>query len=264
MMALLGSVSAYLRLSAAGLGCVPWPACYQERSAPLERQHHPVARLTHRALAAGLGILVVVIALAAAAMRPRRAAVMWAALLALGLTVLLAILGRATPTATGAGVAAANLLGGMAMAALLWWLALHATPARARAHERLQWPAITMLALVLLQVLLGALISTNRAALACPTLPLCAEAHGGVPAALHVAHRILAGALVLAAGVVATIYARSGGGRFRLAIALAALVVVQAAAGAMMVGSGFPLGLALVHHAGALLLLLAAVWMLSA
>jgi len=264
MMALLASVSAYLRLSAAGLGCVPWPACYQERSASVERQHHPVARLTHRVLAAGLGILVVVIVFAAVAMRPRRPGVVWAALLALALTVLLAMLGRATPTATGAGVAAANLLGGMAMAALLWWLALHPTPARARAHERPQWPAITMLALVLLQVVLGALISTNRAALACPTLPLCAEADGGVPAALHVAHRLLAGALVLAAAVVTIIYARSGGGRSRLAIAVAALVVVQAAAGATMVGSGFPLGLALVHHAGALLLLLAAVWMLSA
>lgn len=263
MMALLASVSAYLRLNAAGVGCVPWPACYQEQSVAAERQHHPVARLTHRVLAAGLGILVVVVVFAAVAMRPRRPVLLWTALLVLASTVILAGLGRVTPTATGAGVAAANLLGGMGLAALLWWLALHATRGPERVPQYPQWPAVAMLALVLAQLSLGAIINTTRATLACPTLPLCASIGSDMPEALHVAHRLTAAALLAAAGILVAIHVRRGGRALRATLALAALVLIQGGSGAMMVALGFPLWLTLAHHAGALLLLLAAVSVLA-
>jgi cytochrome c oxidase assembly protein subunit 15 len=262
MMALLACVSAYLRLSAAGIGCVPWPACYQQPAAA-ERQHHPVARLAHRVLASTLGVVVVMIVLTSVSVRPRRPVVMGTAFAALALTLLLAGLGRVTSTASAPGVALANLLGGMALAALLWWLALHAGRDSARAPSQSRWPASVVLGLVLIQLVLGAFISTTHTAPACPVLPLCMPAASELPAALHVSHRILAIALLAAAGVLAATLIRRGAHAARSALALAGLLLVQTASGTLMVALDFPLWLALAHNAGALLALLAAVWVLA-
>jgi cytochrome c oxidase assembly protein subunit 15 len=262
MMALLACVSAYLRLSAAGIGCVPWPACYQQPAAA-ERQHHPVARLAHRVLASTLGVVVVMIVLTSVSVRPRRPVVMGTAFAALALTLLLAGLGRVTSTASAPGVALANLLGGMALAALLWWLALHAGRDSARAPSKSRWPASVVLGLVLIQLVLGAFISTTHTAPACPALPLCMPAASELPAALHVSHRILAIALLAAAGVLAATLIRRGAHAARSALALAGLLLVQTASGTLMVALDFPLWLALAHNAGALLALLAAVWVLA-
>jgi heme A synthase len=46
-------------------------------------------------------------------------------------------------------------------------------------------------------------------------------------------------------------------------LALAGLLLVQAASGTLMVALDFPLSLALAHNVGALLLLLTAVWVLA-
>jgi cytochrome c oxidase assembly protein subunit 15 len=263
MMVLLACVSAYLRLSAAGVGCVPWPACYQQAAAA-EAQHHPIARLAHRVLASTLGVVVLMIVLTSVSVRPRRFAVMGTAFAALAVTLALAGLGRVTSMAANtSAVALANLLGGMVLAALLWWLALRARRDPEPANSQSRWRASVVAVIVLIQVGLGALISTTHTAPACPTLPLCVPAASDLPAVLHVCHRVLAIALLAAAGALAVTLLRRGGHAARSALALAGLLLVQAASGTLMIALDFPLWLALAHNAGALLLLLAAVWVLA-
>jgi cytochrome c oxidase assembly protein subunit 15 len=270
LMVMLTSVAAYLRLSAAGLGCEPWPACYaqgMQSSDAGERPRHPVARVTHRVLASGVGAAVVLIACLSFIARPRQGRTRWLSLLVLALTVALASLGRATPGSTSPAVALGNLpavalgnlLGGMAMTALLWWMAW-----QPRAHTILdpgtqRWLARGAVVLVLLQVSLGALISTTHAAPACPALSLCTQPAIEGPIALHTAHRIAAATLVVVAGALAMLLFRQGGRARRLALALGALLVLQASAGALMVGLAFPLWLGVAHNIGASLVLLASV-----
>src|SRR6478609_8566302 len=74
MLCLVG-VSAYLRLSAAQLGCQPWPDCYAQgfhQAAPADTQHHPVARLTHRVLASTIGVAVLLLVFASFVCRSQR------------------------------------------------------------------------------------------------------------------------------------------------------------------------------------------------
>jgi cytochrome c oxidase assembly protein subunit 15 len=262
MMLLLAVVSAYLRLSGAGIGCTPWPACYQEQSLAPSHDHHPVARFAHRLLASGLGVVVIMIVSVSVWMRPRRGTILWTSLALLLLTVLLAGLGRVTPAAAGPGIALANLLGGVAMAALLWWLATQAKLESGQRRETLRWPAAAIVALLLLQVSLGALISTTRSAATCASLPVCESSVSEASVALHIAHRATAVALLIAAGALARALLRRND-RAPLGWTLAALVAAQIGLGVAMVVLKFPLWLALAHHAGALLLLLVAVSVLA-
>ena len=263
MMLLLAVVSAYLRLSGAGIGCAPWPACYQQQSLAPSHDHHPVARFAHRLLASGLGVVVIMIVSVSVSMRPRRGIVLCTSLALLALTALLAVLGRATPTAAGPGIALANLLGGMAMAALLWWLAIQVKRESGQRRGPLRWPAAVVIALLLLQVSLGAVISTTRSAAACASLPACESTVSDPSVALHIVHRATAVALLIAASALAVALLRRNALRSPLGWTLAALVAAQMALGAAMVVLKFPLWLALAHHAGALLLLLVAVSVLA-
>ena len=263
MMLALAVVSAYLRLSAAGIGCTPWPACYQEQSVATAHHHHPVARLAHRVLASGLGIVVITIVAASVAMRPRRTVVLWTSLALLALTGLLAALGRATSNTAGPGIALANLLGGMAMAALLWWLAIQAKREPGQRGAPLRWPVAATVVLLLLQVSLGGVISTTRSTAACASLPLCESSVSDAAVAVHVAHRATAVALFIAGAALAGALLRRNALRSPLGWTFVALVGTQIALGAAMVVLKFPLWLALAHHAGALLLLLLAVSVLA-
>jgi heme A synthase len=76
---------------------------------------------------------------------------------------------------------------------------------------------------------------------------------------LHAAHRIAAAALVVVAGTLAMLRFRQSGRARRLALVLGALLVLQASAGALMVGLAFPLWLGVAHNIGASLVLLASV-----
>jgi heme a synthase len=263
MMVLLACVSAYLRLSAAGVGCVPWPDCYQQTAAA-ESQRHPVARLAHRVLASTLGIVVIMIVLASISVRPRRLGITGMAFAALAVTLALAGLGRITSmTANTFAITLANLLGGMVLAALLWGLALHARRDPRPATSRSRWGARVIAVIVLIEVVLGALISSTHTAPACPTLPLCAPAAADLSVVLQLCHRVVAIALLAAAATLGATLLRRDSHTARSALALAGLLLVQAASGILMVVLDFPLWLALAHNAGALLLLLAAVRLLA-
>jgi len=270
-MLMLVSVSAYLRLSAANLGCEPWPACYAQAShaAPSsEPQPHPVARLAHRILASTAGVIVLLVAfvdLRAQARSPRR---IGRAVLLVALTAALAGLGRFTPGTTSLAVALGNLLGGAALTVLLWWAALDpagATAQFAPAHPslsrsgRVRWLAYSVLVAAAIQFILGALISTTGAAAQCGALPFCAGSTWTAAELLHLAHRLAALLLIVAAGGLAVVLLRGGPRVSRRAAALGVVVLLQSAAGVSMIISGFPLWLALAHNLGGVLVLLAAV-----
>jgi len=98
------SLSAYIRLSKAGLGCEPWPQCYGQQLRAQQQGEPPLqadaatagARLAHRVIASSALLLVLVMVMAAVASRP----VLWPqgrlALGLLGLALFLAVLGRWT------------------------------------------------------------------------------------------------------------------------------------------------------------------------
>ncbi|MGQ0522883.1 MAG: COX15/CtaA family protein [Betaproteobacteria bacterium] len=281
--------SAYLRLTQAGLGCADWPDCYGASralaSAPIETSFSVTAmRLVHRIAAAGVGFVVIVIAaLAFAARRSDAPALRLAGALA-ALTVSLAVLGRATPGAQIIAVTLGNLLGGMAMLALMEWLRLRASSAATAAPVKGALAILVGVAMIAFEIVLGAWVTANYAGASCTTFPHChgkwwppsvtlelmnpwhsveplpASALVADPArqGLNLLHRA-AGAMVLAywLALVAAIGRES---RALPAVMLtAALLLLQFAAGYAIVALDLPLALAVMHNALAALLVLAAV-----
>jgi cytochrome c oxidase assembly protein subunit 15 len=263
------AASAYLRLTAAGLGCEDWPACYGVQAQDA-RQSHPAVRLVHRVAAtvAGVTILAIGVLAFAQARRFRHELRITTALLLL--TIGLAALGRATPGSGLPAVALGNVLGGMAMAALLWWLALGPRKAGVEAparHRALSWAA---LGLVLAQSALGVLTSASYSGLVCPSLPLCAP--DGMPggwslaqldpwstqtarATLHMLHRLAA--FLAVAAVLAVALSRAV--RLKVRTILLQLLVVELLLGLLLVALSLPLAAAVAHNVAAALLLLALV-----
>ena len=163
-----------------------------------------------------------------------------------------------------------NLLGGMSLLALLWWL-----HQRDRGGGRkLQWLALAALAL---QIALGGMIGARHAALSCITLPACAggwwpdavdwrlfnpflalsasDMGSAALEALIMSHRygaaLVAGILCLLGVKAIRRGAHSAAGGWMLL----GMLGLQMLLGAGMVVANFPLPLALLHNLGAALLL---------
>jgi heme a synthase len=273
------TTSAYIRLSQAGFGCADWPACYGH-GAPIPAAGQLIpeasalfwARALHRLAASSAGILLLLIAfLGWKALQD--AAGRLAALATVALAGLLAALGMVTPSNLPA-VTIGNLLGGMWMAALLWWLYRRGSAAGTGAGRILLWVALAALAL---QIALGGMIGARHAVLACTGFPTCNGSWWPGPtdwrlfnpffraplaadaapalAPLAMAHRY--GALLLAAILfplgMASVRRESGPTAcgWLLLVALG----VQLSLGAAMVLANFPLPLGLLHNLGAVSLL---------
>ena len=198
-------LGAYVRLTAAGLGCPDWPGCYGHLSpigaaasageaAYADRPLEPGKawrEMVHRYAATALGLTILAIAVLAIKARRQRLVSVPFALALLGLVVVQGMLGMLTVTwQLKPLIVTLHLLFGMTTLALLWWLMLSLPTGRwgssaltgpGRAIQgggasplisawRLTLLGLTALAL---QIALGGWTSSNYAALACPDLPTC-------------------------------------------------------------------------------------------
>ena len=282
------AISAFIRLSGAGLGCSPWPDCYGQTlrdqqngiSRTVDSQVSmsiTVARFAHRLLATLLLPLMLVLVLGGFTMQPKRWDGRWVSLLALALVLYLAVLGRWTAGARVPAVALGNLLGGFLLFALCWRMA---AVGHRRSTEHLLsrqariWRFVAV-AVLLSQVALGGFVSSSYAGLSCPNLTNCTfPTHGQWetlnpwrephfdPSSLpvnsegilvHALHRWTAAAAALAVIAAAIAFLRNG--RRRAGLALLVVVGTQLALGLLLVHNGLPLTLAVAHNVIAALLL---------
>jgi heme a synthase len=259
-------LGALVRAHGAGLACPDWPLCFG-RVLP-EFDLHVAFEWTHRLVAGGVGLgflgLAVAVALRPAARRAcggllALAALLLGAQIALGALTVWKLLASWTVTA--------HLVTGNTFNACLLWigLRLRATGAPGRAAPspgaRIALAAATLC--LALQLVLGGLVSSRYAGLACPEWPTC---NGGVwfpsfsgAVGLHLLHRLNGYALLGLLGLAAWA-ARGQGSVGRALAAAAALGVAQLVVGVLNVRLGLPVEVTGLHSAlaAALVLCLAA------
>jgi cytochrome c oxidase assembly protein subunit 15 len=270
-------ISAFLRLSAAGLDCSPWPRCYGQVQSSLQSGIIDVARLMHRVLAVALLPLMLLLVMGGFARKPDAWEQRWTSVLALALVLFLAVLGRWTAGAKVPAVALGNLLGGFLLFALCTRMALAGRHPRVN-HElsasTRRWQRVAIGAVVL-QIALGGLVSSSLAGLSCPGFPTCAlptpiawealnpwhvphvdpsimpiNPDGAIAQWLH---RLVALIAALAVAVIAVKLLRCG--RRRTGLILLALLALQITLGVLMVLFGLPLAMAIAHNLLAAVLL---------
>ena len=194
-------LGAYVRLSAAGLGCPDWPGCYghvtpsaavansTEVAAAFGGQEIEVGKawreMIHRYAAATLGFLILVIAALAIQYRKHHLVPLGFALGLLAMVVAQGALGMLTVTwQLKPLIVTAHLLFGLATLSLLAWLVLllrdARAPTRVAAGEAVptavRSAALVALIAVTIQIALGGWTSSNYAATACPDFPRCQNA----------------------------------------------------------------------------------------
>lgn len=281
---LIVTVSAYIRLNGAGLGCAPWPECYGQILAGAAYPHSGGVRILHRvvaSLALVLGFVLVWQCQRPLPLdRPKRPAT---ALLVLMILLTFVGLFSADPHRVWAGFI--NMLGGAGLVLLSWACFLAASEAAPDIGPRRGGGLLHAgLGFLALTFALGALIGARYAAPACPTLPGCGDAWlpaaaglgalypfvtisapallgdaGG--ASLHLLHRWCALAALLLLGL-GGLRALARADARRGAVVLLALLLVQFALGVLTVLSGFGLGLAVAHSVCAAALLAAGLHLL--
>lgn len=298
-------LGAYVRLSDAGLGCPDWPGCYGKLSpahahqeiaeAHAELPHGPVSHakawkeMSHRYLASGLGLLIVIIGGMAWVKRNQLQQAIGLPLFLIGFVILQGLFGMWTVTLKLTPIiVTAHLLGGMITLSLLTWLwqrQSHDIPAvRGVDAEWIKPYANIALLMVFLQIALGGWVSSNYAALACPDFPTCHGAWvpnmdlqhafqlvrdlgmtaqgtllpGEALTAIHWVHRVGAVLTLLIVGLLVFKMLRVAA-LARAAFLIASVLVLQLSLGIANVLLSLPLPVAVAHNAVAALLLLALV-----
>lgn len=272
------TLSAYMRLANAGLGCADWPACYgaqlrtPDAAIAASDTSVAIARVLHRLAAMTVLVLALTIAAAAFSSRPRqvREAALAVALIAVALG--LAVLGRYSAGAVLPIIAIGNVLGGFAMLVLGF-----AVWRGGNAGAKTCWPALALALLLVVQIALGVLVSASFSGLSCTALPACGATVDAswslldptrVPqfdatlpihpqgAFAHMLHRGLAVLVILAA--LATARAAWRSGHRRAATVVLALLATQVALGLILVVASLPFAAALMHNIVGAQLLVAA------
>ena len=278
-------LGAYVRLSAAGLGCPDWPGCYGHLSpagATAADGAIEVGKawkeMIHRYAAGTLGVFILLIGALAIQTRQSRVVSLPYASSLVALVVTQGILGMLTVTwQLKPIIVTAHLLLGLTTLALLWWLVLTigrrqtgawrgSTPFLGSSLPRTRHYAQLGLAALALQIALGGWTSSHYAATACPDFPQCRGSwwptmHAGDVVAIHFTHRLgaLLATVMLLLAAVRVLRSRSDDFARVAALSVVATLVLQLLIGVTMVLQGFPLWIATAHSAGAALLLLATV-----
>ncbi len=286
-------LGAYVRLSAAGLGCPDWPGCYGHVT-PIQAHHEILAaqqidpngpvspakawkEMVHRYFAGVLALSIFTLAILAWRAKPMEKKVL--PTLLVGVIIFQALLGMWTVTMKNWPiVVSGHLMGGMATFALLFWLLID------KARHRQTWTglrtkAALFLALVAIQIALGGWTSTNYAALVCPDLFTCqgqilphmdwneafsiSHGPGELPLSalvtIQIMHRI--GALAVVAGAIWLVSGLlSEPGRRTTGWLLLLIVAIQVLLGIGNVLLSLPIPIAVAHNAGAAVLLAYAIW----
>ncbi len=258
-------LGALVRANDAGLACPDWPLCFGEL---VPRMNVRVAfEWGHRVIAGFVGLAFVTLATLVLRRPALRSAC--APLLAFAGTLLAiqVLLGALTVwKLLAAWTVTSHLLTGNAFAAALLWIALvlrehgrgHAPE---RAPSRRARTVVSAAALLLgLQMLLGGLVASRYAGLACPDFPTCRDGlwlptlDGAV--GLQLLHRL--NGLALVAGLAsAALVTRSAAPALRWAASLAlGLALVQVAVGAANVLLRLPVEVTGLHSALAAALVL--------
>jgi len=260
---LLVVVGVVVRSTGSGLGCPEWPTCHGSWVPPFDNPH-AIIEWSHRTTAAIVGILALATAIAALVAYRRRPAILWSALVALGLVIFQAALGKAAVESDLSGdIVTAHLATAMALLALLIYVTVRSNlpvDRRPRRSGVAAWLGLAAAAVFVL-MLLGSHVTATGSALAFPDWPLM----NGSPLptltaadAPHVIHRwaaVIAGLLV----AIATIAVWRQRPRFpaaaMLAVAAALLFATEAVAGGLQVLTQLAVWTQVVH-----LTLAATVW----
>jgi cytochrome c oxidase assembly protein subunit 15 len=195
---------AFTRLTDSGLGCPDWPGCYGDAS-PVGARHEiamaqaaqptgPVTHskawveMVHRYLATGVGVLILVLAIATWVARRRqrmaehrheRALSAWWPAATLAWVCLQGAFGALTVTwRLYPAIVTLHLIGAVVLLALLCIQAVRYQQAAGRRAPTAMAPALRGLliaatAMLGLQIALGGWVSTNYAVLACTQFPIC-------------------------------------------------------------------------------------------
>jgi cytochrome c oxidase assembly protein subunit 15 len=296
-------LGAYTRLTHAGLGCPDWPGCYGFISVPASETQLAHAELRfpdtpvhaqkgwnemiHRYFAAGLLILILVLAVQAWQRRHTAGQPVKLPLVLLGVVFAQAAFGMWTVTLKlWPQVVTGHLLGGVATLSLLLLLTVRlsgAFPVLPQLPTRLRRMAAVGLLLVGVQIALGGWVSANYAAMACTDLPLCqgqwwpdadfangfhltqhigpnylgGQLDSEARTAIHLTHRI--GALLVTLSLLALAWQLRQAGLRGMAGLLLLALGVQVGLGISNVVFHLPLAVAVAHNAGGAALMMSMV-----